>query len=1123
MRPAYSNFAPPPPASPQRQAAHLSLPFTGPGTLRTALQVSSDDLQSLKVVTKRVLSRYAVASLIVLHALLCPSGADAANTHAARLVRSSNQYFSAPDSPSVSVTGDLTIEAWVKLASQPSNGSYTIVSKSTQAGNQASFFFRYVDYSGNGDKRLDASISANGASGVEVSVVQTLPTGQWTHVAMVYAASAGAITFYVNGLQAGTTQTGLPNSIYDSPADLLISGYEGGSPATLLDGQIDDVRLWGTTRTRAQINAAISRELVGNEPDLRGYWKLNNSLTDSTANGNTLINHGFATFESLGLPFLDNCTPLPLGCVAWWPGNGNADDIQGTNNGTLMGGATFAPANAGQGFSLDKAMNAYIRIPSSIALELIDGTIEVWVKPDWAPGGNGYHPCIVGMRSPSATRYSLHIMDDYSAISVFTGGVPAGANFPLGTPLLRGQFYHLALVQSNGNMRCYLNGTQVGATELIPFNFAGTNLPLNIGSAEGATGQITEYFTGIIDELSIYDRPLSEPEIRAIHDAGSAGKCKTPCFPAPLSLVAWWPGDGDVNDIRGTNDGTNNGASFAEGQVGRAFSFDGSGGHVSLPDNLFPYPFDGNNGDVPFTFETWFRTTSNGVILGQQNVAPFVHASRATSGLYVGTNGKLYAEMFYNGTRNPAESTSVVNDGNFHHAGVTYDGTNMILYLDGMLAGQRPQINRGYTAVYKYQLGTGFAAESGNVPGGWFNFNGLIDEPRLYDRALSPAEIAAIHQSGSTGSCQDTDTDGDRMPDSWELQHGLNPLVNDANDDIDFDGLTNLQEYRYGLTHTNQLNPQTLFSQPGVSDYWTFTGGGSTNRMYYDRIDRLIGLESSRGVSFAYQYDGNGNLVRQTVLSRITETNGLPVLWSFLNGLTSDRPSHGLFGDADGDGWSNYQEWKASTSPTIQVDVPKAGSAPQTPPIAQVLPADGVVGALALVLVRLWDAEGSPSLPELQFQTDGSTNWTDAVILFVDSAPWSTNSFVIAPPTGMNHVLCWNAATNFPPGTSNSVWLRARATDITTNGGWSQPVAYRVEIPIGPHEPPRFVQPVVQPDGSFHATLEGQVGGRYIIQASTNLVDWGSVTNVTHSSPTILFRDPAATNLNRRFYRVVSP
>jgi hypothetical protein len=42
------------------------------------------------------------------------------------------------------------------------------------------------------------------------------------------------------------------------------------------------------------------------------------------------------------------------------------------------------------------------------------------------------------------------------------------------------------------------------------------------------------------------------------------------------------------------------------------------------------------------------------------------------------------------------------------------------------------------------------------------------------------------------------DTDGDGIPDEWELAHGLNPLVNDALDDLDGDGLGNLAEYLAG-------------------------------------------------------------------------------------------------------------------------------------------------------------------------------------------------------------------------------------------------------------------------------------------------------------------------------------
>lgn len=52
--------------------------------------------------------------------------------------------------------------------------------------------------------------------------------------------------------------------------------------------------------------------------------------------------------------------------------------------------------------------------------------------------------------------------------------------------------------------------------------------------------------------------------------------------------------------------------------------------------------------------------------------------------------------------------------------------------------------------------------------------------------------------SDGTLDCTDTDDDNDGMPDAWEDQYGLNPLVNDASLDQDNDGYTNLQEYQEG-------------------------------------------------------------------------------------------------------------------------------------------------------------------------------------------------------------------------------------------------------------------------------------------------------------------------------------
>ena len=65
------------------------------------------------------------------------------------------------------------------------------------------------------------------------------------------------------------------------------------------------------------------------------------------------------------------------------------------------------------------------------------------------------------------------------------------------------------------------------------------------------------------------------------------------------------------------------------------------------------------------------------------------------------------------------------------------------------------------------------------------------------------------------------DTDGDGMDDGWEVAHGLNPLVNDANLDTDGDGFSNLVEHKAGT------DPQSAGSTPKVIVRYEYNSSGA--------------------------------------------------------------------------------------------------------------------------------------------------------------------------------------------------------------------------------------------------------------------------------------------------------
>jgi CubicO group peptidase (beta-lactamase class C family) len=79
-----------------------------------------------------------------------------------------------------------------------------------------------------------------------------------------------------------------------------------------------------------------------------------------------------------------NCLAPPTGLVGWWSGDGHANDIAGTNHGTLVNGTAFADGYVGRAFSFDGVDDGVNATTPTLTNIQNDFTIEFWARPNRA-------------------------------------------------------------------------------------------------------------------------------------------------------------------------------------------------------------------------------------------------------------------------------------------------------------------------------------------------------------------------------------------------------------------------------------------------------------------------------------------------------------------------------------------------------------------------------------------------------------------------------------------------------------------------------------------------------------------------------------------------------------------
>ncbi len=412
------------------------------------------------------------------------------------------------------------------------------------------------------------------------------------------------------------------------------------------------------------------------------------------------------------------------GLVAYFPFNGNTNDESGNGNNGTVNGVSFTSDrfnNNGRAVQFN-GTSSVITVKDTPQLRLNNElTLTAWVKRtrfgidmifekggDWTGGTTNY-------------GLGLHQINNNMFYFFFKGGWR-------GTSGINDfEWHHYTVVAKNAEAdpQLYIDGVpksvqyRDGAATMELFQ---STADLHLGAQLGAN---IYYGANVLDEIKVYNRRLSAAEILQNYKQEASG------------LVAYYPFNGNANDESGNGkNGTVNGATLTTdrfGNVNNAYNFVNPN-HISvLNSSMF-----GNE----FTVSYWFKI---GSYFGQRAVMSNVAVPNG--GFQQQFDGTTFSYILgYNfpQTNDPLFSNYTMQEplSKWHHLAVTYKKTGTSsseskLFINGELKKSSDHIGLSilFTPDAPFYIGQNH---------GGLNFQGDLDDIRIYNRVLSPNEISQL-------------------------------------------------------------------------------------------------------------------------------------------------------------------------------------------------------------------------------------------------------------------------------------------------------------------------------------------------------------------------------------------
>lgn len=607
-----------------------------------------------------------------------------------------NDYISTTDID-YGTGNTISISAWIKFSSCTADGTICfIVSKGQYIGSSPYSLF-VTD-----TQKIGFSVRENAGNVFYSS--DTYNDDNWHHIGVSFDGSKAII--YVDGIKIGTSATYSPLN----NNELVIIGGDDADPTNRpFAGSLDDVRVYARTLSADEVyrlytlgkpNVINSKASQGDTltEGLVGYWKLDETsgttAADSSGNGNT---------------------------------------------GTLTNGPTWVTGKIGNGLDFDGS-NDYVDASAGSSLK-INGpqSMSFWMYGE----GSSADAFMVGNGNASLQGFSC---THHNGATVYCY-IQSGTNY-VSASVGNNVWTHVTAswdgTTGTNSKKIYVNGVLISQGASTFGTLSGWT---NFRMGEDATLNRTK-FNGKLDEVRVYNRVLTAEEVARLY------KDTTPTNPES-GLVGHWTFDGP--DIKGTtaydrsgkgNNGTlTNGPTKAIGKLGQGLRFDGVDDRISYGNVSALKP------SFPFTISAWVKGTggtafSNGK--GEYFCSPATPYSDNYSGITFYMNGGVAGG---NGSGQSAshrfERAAAVSaaDGQWHHiVAVLQAGNNINLYKDGVL-------NNG---SYDDGLATTIGYDTRPVLIGAqygcsyiYPANGVVDDVRLYNRALSAEEIKNLYVKGS--------------------------------------------------------------------------------------------------------------------------------------------------------------------------------------------------------------------------------------------------------------------------------------------------------------------------------------------------------------------------------------